>query len=53
MIEIYQWLLVLCIAGVASVPVLIAGWFVFERDSVRDERQSNTKPKRKMATIRN
>ena len=52
----YQWLGVMVVAIATALPVMFAGWWMFERETVKDERDSakDRRPdKRKpMATIR-
>ena len=45
----YQWLGVMVVAIATALPVMFAGWWMFERDSAKDKRPDKRKP---MATIR-
>jgi len=48
-LEHYQWLYVFAIAGALLLPVIIAGWFLFERRGSPFNQLNRRQP---MATMR-
>jgi len=51
-LEHYQWLTVMVVALAIALPVIFAGWWIFERGSAKNEKDTKRKPKHTMATIK-